>query len=148
MKKQDLRTDIDWTEEEKQFIIENEEIRNDLFYWFFSNMSDGNWTGGNFQFISNLLQGKPAPLPIAEDSFYQNEQDFCQGYCDGWKEGKKFREGNDLCTPRWQQKDVNQDDVRKYYAQGYINGYADGLAGLPCGKEVEVRKEPYSDTEF
>ena len=89
-----------------------------------------------------------------EELKIRQEDEYSQGYLDGWGEGRNYQEGDTYYTPRWRQEDIKPDDVRKHYAQGYVNGYGDGIAGVPChpagereeGRQYEQFK--YSGPEF
>ena len=68
------------------------------------------------------------------------EADYHQGYINGWRNGRDYREGNKLRTPRWSQEKIKPDDVCKHYAQGYVNGYSDGREGVSCNPAGEIEE--------
>ncbi len=48
----------DFTEEEKQYLLNNENYRKDMLFWFESNNSDGCWTKATVEFMNKLYTFK------------------------------------------------------------------------------------------
>lgn len=51
-------TEVDFTDAQKQQILENPEIREDLLFWFSCNLSEGAWSQENFNFVMELIKSK------------------------------------------------------------------------------------------
>jgi hypothetical protein len=51
----ELDTEVVFTDEQKQHILENPEIREDLLFWFSCNLSEGWWSQENCNFMMGLM---------------------------------------------------------------------------------------------